>query len=128
MRCDLTDLIGKPYALPCDPPNSYDCWAIVAEGRKRLGLSNPDYTKTAIRRSDIAKPAAVWKQLSVPTKGCIVRLGALSTHCGMYLGKGLVLHTEHRIGVCVMTLDQVAQLYTGCADFWEMRDAIPDTA
>jgi len=37
------DLIGKPYEDLGRGPDSYDCWGVVIEVGKRLGIEIPDY-------------------------------------------------------------------------------------
>ena len=54
----LSDLIGRPYGLPCNPPHSFDCWELVrfvrdtfyglddpVEVRRRLPGLMPDYVR-----------------------------------------------------------------------------------
>ena len=123
MRIEIDDLLGTQWAIPANPPATHDCWTTALEVRKRMGLKSPTYASSASARRHIRNPDTVWTKLDAPTVGCIVRLGYGADHCGVYLGRGRVIHCEHKIGVCVMELKRVTQLYSGCADFWELTDA-----
>lgn len=124
------DLIGRPYALPCDPPHSFDCWELAKEVRKRLGLHTHEYEthhmdRMLSNRMDFNKPdPEKWVQLVDPIDGCLVGFGRrYILHCGVYLDRK-VIHANQVKGldgsVSAHTLE-VAQMYLGNATFWEAK-------
>lgn len=124
------DLIGKPWALPCKPPESYDCWALAVEVRSRLGLKTHSYDvdpekRTHAHRRDFATPDPnKWVRLPEPRQGCLVGFGSrYVVHCGVYLN-GSVIHanqTEPNWGAVMAHSLKAAQLLLGPHSFWEMR-------
>lgn len=122
------DLIGKPWAAPCNPPESYDCWELAVEVRKRLGIATKEYavprqSRTAAHRRDLAAPdVRYWKKLERPHDGALVGFGrSLIRHCGVYLN-GQVIHAASGMGVVAHTA-YVAQNHFGPLSYWEMRNA-----
>lgn len=122
----LTDLIGKPWSCPCQPPDNYDCWALVVEVRKRLGIQIPDYlNRGSFKYSDrkrFKNPPKTWRELEAPIPGCIVRTGKGGTHVGVYLAKDQIINSMYGVGVCVSKL--VDPMFTGgSVSYWEYDNA-----
>ena len=122
----MRDLIGTPWDCPCDPPYSYDCWALVVEVRKRLGLPTPVYadaTASGLQgRALIKEPPTRWRRLEAPEQGCVARLGLKANHVGVVLPNGDVIHSKHGLGVCV---DRMSMLpgFGSRMTYWEYDDA-----
>lgn len=123
------DLLGRPWALPCNPPQSYDCWALAVEVRKRMGLEThtyrvPDQSRTAAHRMAMRSPdPAKWQKLDTPQDGCLVGFGKrFVSHCGVYID-GMVIHSNllPKVGGIVSSHPlAVAEAHMGEASFWEM--------
>jgi len=118
----LRDLIGTPFAIPCNPPESYDCWELVRAARKVMDKITPSYVdrdkRTAMSHRRIKYCESEWDRLDVPRLGCIVKIG--DGHVGVYLGNNQVLHA-HQSGARV---DSTAVLSIGqTVTYWEVRHA-----
>ncbi len=129
----ICDLIGKPWALPCDPPRTYDCWALAVEVRERMGLKTPVYdvppeSRRAAHRAALAKPdPSVWQRLDTPRDGCLVGFGQrYVVHCGVYI-QGRVIQaacpSATQNGSVFMHTLAVTQNFFGSASYWELKDA-----
>ena len=112
----LADLIGRPWALPCDPPQSFDCWELVCHVRGRAGLDTPDYSD---HRSGLvsdmvllhmADPKTEWNILLEPSPWCVVLMRR--KHVGVYLPDRTVIHAQEGTGVRVDRLDLLSRLVT----------------
>ena len=123
----FSDLIGRPWALPCNPPQSFDCWELAVEVRDRLGLTTPAYkvppqARTAAHRRDLggADPK-VWKRLERPVDGCLVGFGSvLIKHCGVYFNRR-VMHSVEGSGVMYQEVSVLRDFF-GPVSFWELID------
>ena len=110
--------------MPCEPPQSFDCWELVREVRQKLGLPTPAYVERQARsprdRDLIASPPAGWTRLLLPTLGCVVRIG--DKHVGAYLNNVRVMHAQAPGGVRIDTMDLLGfgGVPTTC---WEYRHA-----
>ncbi len=127
------DLIGKPWAIPCDPPHSYDCWELAVEVRNRMGLFTPTYDippmiRKLAHQSDFGTPdPALWHPMPEPTEGCLVGFGRPAIkHCGVYLNE-YVIHSHSAdgvVGAVMMTRLRSMGLVYGQPSFWEPEYAI----
>jgi len=117
---ELCSLIGKPWAVPCDPPNSFDCWELVRYVRAIYGLVTPSVIDVSERapkhRKHITNPPVGWLKLSEVVDHCVVRMGG--THVGLYLGRGNIIHAQLGHGV---RIDHV-RFITEPITFWERVD------
>ena len=90
----MKEVIGKPWAVPCDPPNSFDCWELCRYVRETVfDLWTPSVVDKALRqpsdRRYIDTPPTGWMQLNDPQVGCVVRMGR--THVGVYLDRDSIM-------------------------------------
>lgn len=110
---DLRSLIGKPWAIPCDPPNTFECWELVRHVRALFGIQTPsvvDADKRSLMNTRIiANPPADWQRLNEPTPYCVVLLG--HKHVGVWIGDNQVLHTERNTGARVDHISVLRQLF-----------------
>jgi len=117
---NIRDLIGRPWALPCDPPDSFDCWALVEHVRAAHGLTVPfivDKTQRTIELvRTIQRPPTAFKRLDAPKRLCVARIG--KTHVGVYLGSKDVLHCQNGRGVVMDRLRDLSADVT----WWEVAD------
>ena len=87
----LDDLIGKQYKGASLGPEEFDCYSLVAEVRKRAGISTPHYvTPTSIRSQGdlIAGEIAQHIVLEKPQPFCVVAIRMVSgivNHIGCVL-------------------------------------------
>lgn len=115
----LSELVGRPYAPGARGPAAFDCWGLVLEVRRRLGLPlPPDFahaTPAEIRAAYASPRPAGWARGPL-TRGAIV-LAPAAGHAGVHLG-GRVLHAVARAGVVAWTLGHWAATF-GDVQAWE---------
>jgi hypothetical protein len=108
------DLIGVKFLDHGRSKEGLDCYGLVIEVYKRIGINLPDVEYKA---TDIETSRNVDKQLrelipmdkiEQPIKNCIVELAVLGdpSHVGIYLGKGDFLHTNRKNGVVIEKLQR----------------------
>ena len=121
----ISDLIGKPWALPCDPPASFDCWELAVAVRDRLGLVTPKYevaaeNRTAAHRASLGKPdPTIWKRLDKPRDGCLVGFGGrFVRHCGVFY-RGKIIHAHGNLGHTVCQDVSICTMTMGKPTYWE---------
>jgi cell wall-associated NlpC family hydrolase len=120
----LADLPGRPFASGARGPDAYDCWGLVLEVRRRLGMAlPPDFASGALDEAALralclapAWPAA-WTRLDAPRMGCVVIVCAVG-HAGIHLA-GRVLHARRRYGVVASSIGQWTACF-GALECWEV--------
>jgi len=122
-----SDLIGRPWACPCDPPNSFDCWGLVVEVRKRLGLPTPHYLDAPERTMSDTKafetPPVGCFEVSEPKRGVVVLFGAPAHHCGIMLNECDMMHSYHVGDVGAVRIDNMrfAKRLYRTYKFWDFE-------
>lgn len=118
----VLDLIGKPYREYGElDDNKYDCWDLVREVYKRVGITLPEYIISEYNLENIngkiesARP--MWerldtsKPLPVPCAILIHPSFDMCTHVGVYLGiingSPKFIHSNVKRGVCIESLDSM---------------------
>lgn len=117
----LAHLTGCPFRRGARGPEAYDCWGVVLEVRRRLGLVLPPDPATDV---DLEQAAALFASVERPagwragpaTLGAIV-LSPGGAHAGVHLA-GRILHAQAGAGVCTWSLGHWAARY-GPLEFWE---------
>ena len=106
------DLIGIPFAYGGRSLAGLDCWGLVVEVYRRLGIAVEDVAEYHDVLATAANPVfetqrtAAWRQVGEPFEPHDVLLfsggccGA-ATHCAIWIGDGQVLHTREKTGVIV---------------------------
>ena len=98
---NIDDLIGVPYVNGGrDPETGLDCWGLVQEYYRRLGLKLPkhliDIKRVDAIMAEIDSNRHKWIELETPEVGCVVLLrligNPLPSHCGIYIGYGEFVH------------------------------------
>lgn len=105
----LADLIGVPFVdLGRDAAHGLDCWGLVMEVYRRMGVEVPDYGKTvpsayASDESDSqyrkADATGQWRKVEAPEVGDLVamstdgRMPRAVNHFGVCVGDGKFIHT-----------------------------------
>ena len=112
------EVIGKRWAVPCDPPRTFDCWELVIYVRRFHGLHTPSVVDRADRmpssRRHIDKPPTGWVKLDEPKQLCVARFS--SAHVGVFLGGDNVIHCELAMGVRIDRMRFLPEL-----TFWEFE-------
>lgn len=104
------DLIGIPFAYGGRGRESFDCYGLILELHKRMGVSIPDYqspTNQTVIAGLMACQLHLWKRVEdyTPYSVLLLRVGYTHSHVGMYLGDNKFIHTfEKSGGVCVERL------------------------
>ena len=101
----IKSLVGVPYDL-------YDCWGIVKMFYELHGIELPEYYETPPNDSSISAQyiseakSDYQKVEGLPEYGDIVLIKVLGlvSHCGVYVGNGLLLHTRDKINCTLESL------------------------
>ncbi|MER5649242.1 NlpC/P60 family protein [Streptosporangium sp. NPDC002524] len=76
--------IGKPYVWGADGPNAFDCSGLVHVSLNEAGIKIGDNTAAGYQAS--GQPIT-----GPPQPGDIVFFGNPATHCGVYMGDGMMI-------------------------------------
>jgi cell wall-associated NlpC family hydrolase len=122
---EYSDLLGTPFVWGGRSPQAgLDCWGLVVEVYRRLGCAVADVDDYSALQAENVSPqivdacAATWRRVEEPYEPYDVLLfsegscGAV-THCGLYIGHGLMLHTTRATGVIVTSLRNVNRRFAG---------------
>jgi cell wall-associated NlpC family hydrolase len=114
---DASKYVGKPWVAGASGPDTFDCWGVVRHWyQAKFGQTLPDFKSHTIDFIDLARKfryeekGSDWLELHHPVTDCIVALGKGKqvTHCGVYIGDNLVLHSSQESKRCVIqSLDQL---------------------
>ena len=93
MAIDLyKDLLGKPYLFGSYGPNTYDCYGLIVELYKRLGINLPkrfpDDNFPSIHENVQNEYEMNWECIEKPVPYCVVRISLVPpyvSHVGMVL-------------------------------------------
>lgn len=119
--CDVSDLIGKPWANKGRGPDVYDCWGLAMEVCARFGRAIPDYGINALAAQMINKTyacllgdaeigAGPWDIIFRPEPGDIVAFknaDSIVSHVGVFLGNGLFTHVQADIRVSIERVNAI---------------------
>lgn len=121
---DFNDLIGRPFARGGRGPDAFDCWGVVLEVRRRLGLAlPPDYASGALSRAhmcELFRTKALppgWHRAEL-SRGAVV-LSATGAHAGVFVA-GRILHTQARGGVVAWSLGHWTAVF-GELECWQWQ-------
>jgi len=98
----LSDLLGKPYKLQ-GSGDSYDCWTLIVEIYRRMGIEITDTIDYSISFLSYAKDKAKrskWIKIDKPEAGCIILLynNDITCHVAFCIKRGKVIHATN-VGV-----------------------------
>lgn len=110
------DLIGKPYKVNCAGPDFYDCFGLIYEIYRRMGVTLPDVNDVADSNYDeinieVNKAMPLYEKLPKCQPGCIIAFRAnkrLITHVGIAIDHCNMIHIRKGIGVSVTRFDSPA--------------------
>ena len=77
---DYQDLIGVSFAYGGRGPDTYDCYGLVMECHRRLGVTIPDYRSPEVLREIAAKMAAEkyrWNLIAAKPEGGVIPMAAM---------------------------------------------------
>jgi hypothetical protein len=77
MRSEFDHLIGKPFERYGRGPDVYDCWGIVIESGRMMGLKTPDYRHIPMDDSrrvwyEVAQAMPNYQKTVEPSRGDLV--------------------------------------------------------
>jgi cell wall-associated NlpC family hydrolase len=115
-----TGLVGLPFQAGARGPAAFDCWGLVLELRRRLGLPvPPDVASGALSRSQAHAMFHVewpgWRRGPLSHGGII--LAECAAHAGVHLA-GRIVHAQATAGVVAWTLGHWSLAF-GELDCWE---------
>jgi cell wall-associated NlpC family hydrolase len=99
-----SDLVGKPYLKGASGPDAFDCYGLVRELARRMGVSVPDYTKPSTWHEIadcIERERTFWTPCEEGAGAvALFRIRhlvdgkpvTLATHVGMCIGHGRFVH------------------------------------
>jgi cell wall-associated NlpC family hydrolase len=119
----LAELPGTAFERGARGPESFDCWGLVLEVRRRLGLPlPPDFVSGTLTRDEIRalfhgqRPHG-WRRVE-PSLGAIV-LASDAGHAGVLLALRVV-HAHVKAGVVAWSLGHWVATF-GDLECWEAR-------
>jgi hypothetical protein len=113
---DYTDLLNKPYLRNGRGPDNYDCWGLVMEMYRRMGIELFDINKPVFSKREIIlmmkehEPLTGFKESSNEPKEPGVFYDRRRGHIGIMIGKKHVLHAVEPQGVVVFPIDSFLML------------------
>jgi cell wall-associated NlpC family hydrolase len=110
----VSDLVGIPFVDRGRTLAGVDCWGLCMLVFHRFGYELPEYPIGAFECAQIhqaiMQDRQIWQELKEPQAPCLVimRLGGKDfvNHCGIYLGKRLMLHTRSKTGSVIEKIDK----------------------
>ena len=98
---EFADLIGTPFEYGGRGPKSYDCYGLVMEMYRRLGIKTTDYGSSSQGAEIIAMMMGrvpEWREVE-PKPGCTILLKLpQSMHVGFMLPHKKFIHTTRSTG------------------------------
>lgn len=116
-------LVGRPYAFPSSPPETFDCWSLVKYVRMLRGLASPlpfdDREAWCLPHNlplAVARARGWWRALPAPEESAmaVLELG----HVGVVVDGG-VLHAMARNASVVWTPMPAVRRFWPEAEWWE---------
>jgi len=102
---EFCDLIGTPFEYGGRGPDSYDCYGLLMELYKRVGVDITDYGSSSRGAEIIAMMLGKvheWKEVS-PQPGCTMLIKLpMSMHVGFLLPNKKFIHTTRSTGGVVV--------------------------
>jgi cell wall-associated NlpC family hydrolase len=96
------DLIGRPYKLGTYGPDEFDCYGLVSELHKRLGIAIKGYASPSEREEMAAlmsNDVSLWEECE-PGQGATVwiRIGRFASHVGFMVSDSKMIHAWEGCG------------------------------
>lgn len=110
------DLIGTPFKVNGRGPDYYDCYGLIIEIYKRMGLYAPDYvygeSAFAHRTMIVEKMETDWEKVTDFTPGNVLVLKEKNSpqHVGLIIDQDRFIHASgDREQVCIERLSSIPQ-------------------
>lgn len=114
-------MLGRPYEKGARGPDTFDCWGAVVEAARRMGASLPVWSTAdwdapgQYARFEAERAKHVWSPikehgLQQGDVG-IARRETGACHACIYVGGGMVLHSERRAGVVIEQITSFKAIY-----------------
>lgn len=108
----LNDLIGVPFKIHGRDTDGLDCYGLLIEIAKRLGVKFPDafYNSINIDGKDsvynfLQEKLPIEKIDKLEQYAVLLMFrGGKFTHVGVYLGEGKLIHCTEDCGVCIQDI------------------------
>ena len=112
----LSDLYGKPYRLSASG-EAYDCWTLIVEIYKRLGINvvdKVDYQSSFGSTARSFAKAGTWERIDKPERGCLVLLynNGSTCHVGFCIKSNKIFHALANKGVRMDNLKMIERIFT----------------
>lgn len=107
MTLIVEDLIGKPFEYGGRGPEKYDCWGLMMELYRRIGVEIPDYrspTTWAEIASLMNQELRLWEEVPRRTLHSVmhIRIKSEPHHVGLFLGGDRFIHASNGArSVCI---------------------------
>jgi cell wall-associated NlpC family hydrolase len=100
---EFRDLIGKSFAYGGRGPDTYDCYGLLLEMNRRMGVEIPDYFSpddTLKIALIIESEKRLWTPVNAPNTGVAValRVGRHVAHVGFMIDRTNMLHAWKQSG------------------------------
>jgi hypothetical protein len=112
MKSKFDHLIGKPFGEYGRGPDFYDCWGVVIESGKIMGLDTPDYKSLSHRSheeiwSEVSIRIPEYEKIDRPVIGSIILFKNIdgNAHFGRVIGGNCFIHSTEELGVHVSSID-----------------------
>jgi cell wall-associated NlpC family hydrolase len=116
-------LIGRPYAFPSNPPESFDCWTLVRHVRQMHGLPCPlpfddgeDWCQPHALPLALDRARPGWRVEPEPSRLAMAILPP--DHVGVFVDGG-VLHALARGATVVFTSMQIVRRRWPAVEWWQ---------
>lgn len=102
-QADYIDLIGKPFKVGGRGPDSFDCYGLVMEIYRRMGIhlrdeATPESMKETMRQLEHGI-ATEWRSCEVkPGAALAFRRGRFVDHCGIAITNDRFIHADQGVG------------------------------
>lgn len=124
MACNYSDLIGIPFRFGGRSRDGIDCWGLVIEVYRRLGIEVEDIDDYGALTPEVVAPeleaavAPAWRQVVEPFEPYDVLTfdtldGGAVTHCAVWVGAGRMLHAIEKLGVILTPLSYMRGRFLG---------------
>jgi len=119
-----------PFVRGARGPDAFDCWGLVLEVRRRLGLPVPPdgasgtLDPAGVRALFLERTPPEWVRAELTLGAVILADDPRSgVHAGVHVA-GRILHAHPRAGVIAWTLGAWVAIF-GSIDAWEVRAGAP---
>ena len=126
MNINIRDLIGVPYKVHGRGLDGLDCYGVVIEIYRMLGIKIPDYFYDDINPETMKKLFTNGecdyrlnvKKIEQPKMWCIVYFKLpKNNHLGVYVGEGKVIHSDQTFGVHISDIRNFKNVIEGFYEY-----------